>query len=289
MRKLLIVILILNGFLALGQSLHEVYQERNRVRFRLEVATNGKLQLSDLEIGSPGSQFDIESCRLVNGTDLEIRYRVPELKRFLFASTQLDLNSELGVTITPNRPTQEEPLKGSRLTALQTQTLRWADFLEDAPGAGISYELRLEQSILAPFSCSDPPPRWNNLQFSQNAIVAIAGIGMLHLGNEFRDEVEQRYEEYRQAWNQGLDATVGTPLFMEIERNRNLRDLFLVLGTTTLVGDAIWYYFRNKRIKAKRKLYDDYCESGITQIQWQPKVIPLADSFAFGGSLHFNF
>ncbi len=277
----------------LGQQTDPIYSEFDTVRFRLQVS-NQAIQLADVEF-TPQGYFQIDALRL-RGGDLEIQYRVSSLRNRLSAQTQLVLNNNTGIPSLPGGRSLGGAILERRHRPSELHTLTWRNFLEDAPGLGVDYQLLLTQQFLSDFKCSEGLPRFTGRQQIPHWILLGVGAGLMGVGQAYRSQRDTDYDNYRQNWENGGDLETADPLLQSAQDNDDRFTAFTWAGAGVLVGNAAWFTLRYLRVRARRSLYCEFCEPcgdlSSANLEFQPYFVasgPALGPFIGGATIQLTF
>ena len=220
----------------------------------------GRLALRQQGVASLEYWVFIDSLRLEDA-DLVLDYHFtgPHKKFSARAIEILGLIDHFGRLI----PFDAEDIQRKNPGQIGKKLLRgqciWPDAAEDRLYLGQTYTLMVRRSLWEEIDCEGERPTFGLAQkWPHFAGAGAAGIA-IGLGQFFRSQKEKAYMQYQSYWEEGrLEGDAKFFLDEAVDHDKTAKTLNYV-GWSVLGLNAVWYLYRELRIRNRQKIYDQYC------------------------------
>lgn len=134
------------------------------------------------------------------------------------------------------------------------------------------YSLIMTTELWGNIACSNTRPAFSvNQQWPHYAAAGI-GIGLVGIGQIYRQQKKDAYNNYRDFWVKRLPETEAQPFLDQAKKKDNTTKALTYSGWAILGLDAGILAYRWLRIKKQQRKFDLYCSPESLSIQIKPKL-----------------
>jgi hypothetical protein len=152
----------------------------------------------------------------------------------------------------------------------------WQDAVESLLEPGETYTLFVTRSLMGAVNCTGDRPVFTLKKQIPYYGVAVAGLTSTAIGLYQLNRSNSEYDAYRQYWSDERSQEEAQPLFDKAENLRSNGRILLYSGLGVTAVDAVLFFLKNRKIKARQRLYDSFCGNNSLGLQIRPQVVPLS-------------
>ena len=268
MRTILFSLVLFSALLPLkGQQLPLL---EDTLFLQLTVREEGGLAIADWHFIQPeaavNSPITVHELKFSDAA-LSIRYHLKRPEKDFYYGMALCLKDARGLFHYPETWSVKGDYQRIKRDFEQLE-LTWANALEEGLDFNRPYLLILTAQLygdlaLLGVSCEKRPAFTYREQFP-NYLGLAAGVGLIGIGQAFKSNADEDYQQYLKLWQSGNPRDEARP-FLDAARSKDdTYKILTITGIAVLSVDAVGYAFRFFKYKKKVRQYGKYCSEKRT-------------------------
>ena len=289
-----ILLLLVFPFFINGQQLYPLLIATDSIQFQV-IRQNDQLAVEIMEIKNQFSSNDdflfLNSLEL-SDADMILSYEVRGVKKTSSYTLDISLLPEIGYKTYPELGEVVSPFTETKKQLEGAQQLIWMDVGDDVLNLGQKYTLLVRKTLLGLINCEEERPEFNTKQQWPHYVGAGAGVLLIGMGQLYRQQKEDAYNNYLNFWTDGKPIEDAEPFLSEAQKKEESMKLLTYSGIAILGVDAILFFYRQMKIKKKQQTFDKYCHPDGLSISIVPFIeVPAANGTkpVLGSTLTITF